>query len=237
MTNKEIRERAAATAQRIAADDTHGYSQIQRNGPDYDCSSLVLYCYSSAGANTNGATYTGNMRACLSAVGWKVLPSSAELQTGDILLNDVHHTAIYVGNGNIVEAFGDERGGIGHGAMTGDQTGKEIWQRPFYKYSAGWDCILRLPDETPAADSSPAVKPLPMFGICPIPVIMRGDVSPATCALQSALNYHGYGWIQPDGVFGPQTQTAVINFQRKNGLDPDGIVGPATWAKIMTWRD
>ena len=53
MTNQEIKKKAVETAIRIAKDDSHGYSQLNRQGPDYDCSSLVLYCYSSAGANTN----------------------------------------------------------------------------------------------------------------------------------------------------------------------------------------
>lgn len=240
MTNAEIRERAVQTAIRIAEDDTHGYSQFQRNGPDYDCSSLVLYCYSSAGANTNGATYTGNMETCLVRAGFQSISPGAVLKAGDILLNHLHHTAIYIGDGKIVEAFGDELGGIGSGAQTGDQTGKEIWIRPYYQYSAGWDCILRLPDTAPGSSgSAPAAsvqKPLDQFGVCRIPIISRGDVSPATCAAQAALNYHGYGWIQPDGVFGPQTETAVISFQKNNALDPDGVIGPSTWAKLMTWR-
>ena len=231
MTNADIRKKAIA----IARDDTHGYSQISRNGPDFDCSSLVLYCYSSAGANTNGATYTGNMRDCLQRAGWQVLPSSTSLQAGDILLNNLHHTAIYIGNDLIVEAFGDERGGIGNGAMTGDQTGREIRIAPYYVYSAGWDHVLRLPDNAPETPS--AAAPLQKFGICRIPIINKGDVSPATCAAQAALNYHGYGPIQTDGVFGPQTETAILNFQRKNGLQADGQIGPATWAKLLTWRN
>ena len=233
MNNKEIREKAVKKAKEIALDNSHGYSQLQRYGPDYDCSSLVCYCYSSAGANINGATYTGNMRQCMTAAGWECIspaPPLSDLQPGDILLNEIHHTAIYIGNGQIVEAFGDEHGGIGKGAKTGDQTGKEIRIAPYYKFSKGWDCVLRLPDD------QQQIKPLDKFCSCQLPVISRGDVSPATCAAQAALNYHGYGWINPDGVFGPATETAIINFQRKNGLDPDGIVGPDTWPKLMTWR-
>lgn len=234
MTNKQIREKAVDTAIRIAKDDSHGYSQINRQGPDYDCSSLVLYCYSSAGANINGATYTGNMESCLVRAGWQSLSPGVVLQAGDILLNRLHHTAIYIGNNQIVEAFGDELGGIGNGARTGDQTGREIRITSYYRYSAGWDCVLRLPDNK--EEETPAVKPIEEFGICRIPVISRGDVSPATCAAQAALNYHGYGYINPDGVFGLATQTAVINFQRKNSLQQDGVIGPATWAKLLTWR-
>lgn len=36
-----------------------------------------------------------------------------------------------------------------------------------------------------------------------------------------------------DGIFGPLTQAAVINYQRANGLAPDGIVGPLTWENLM----
>ena len=35
-----------------------------------------------------------------------------------------------------------------------------------------------------------------------------------------------------DGVFGPITEEAVIEFQKANGLTPDGIVGDNTWAKL-----
>ena len=39
----DVIESAAAYAQNIAADDSHGYDQACRWGPDYDCSSLVIF--------------------------------------------------------------------------------------------------------------------------------------------------------------------------------------------------
>lgn len=50
--------------EKIATDDSHGYSQDSRWGnPDYDCSSLVIQAWEQAGVpvKTAGATYTGNM--------------------------------------------------------------------------------------------------------------------------------------------------------------------------------
>jgi hypothetical protein len=46
--------------------------------------------------------------------------------------------------------------------------------------------------------------------------------------VQKALNSRAKAGLEPDGVFGPLTRTAVINFQRANQLLVDGIVGPQT---------
>ena len=40
-----------------------------------------------------------------------------------------------------------------------------------------------------------------------------------------------------DGVFGPQTEEAVKDFQQSNGLVADGIVGPVTWSKVHPYRE
>ncbi|MCZ8156203.1 MAG: peptidoglycan-binding domain-containing protein [Leptospira sp.] len=50
-------------------------------------------------------------------------------------------------------------------------------------------------------------------------------------ALQNNLTKLGY-ILKPDGIFGAQTKSAVIAFQKKNGLVADGIVGVATNNKI-----
>lgn len=56
-----------------------------------------------------------------------------------------------------------------------------------------------------------------------------GSRGPYVKLVQSLLAKIGYDPGAVDGIFGMQTQRAVIAFQRDNGLTPDGIVGPVTW--------
>lgn len=53
-----------------------------------------------------------------------------------------------------------------------------------------------------------------------------GDRGSAVSAVQSALG------VGVDGVFGPATERAVINYQASNGLSADGVVGPSTAASL-----
>ncbi len=50
--------------------------------------------------------------------------------------------------------------------------------------------------------------------------------------LQEALNALGFDTGVPDGIFGKQTERAVMDFQRSVGLDDDGEVGNMTWKAI-----
>ncbi len=38
---------------------------------------------------------------------------------------------------------------------------------------------------------------------------------------------------RPDGIFGPQTESAVRAFQKSKGLKVDGVAGPLTWAALF----
>lgn len=65
-----------------------------------------------------------------------------------------------------------------------------------------------------------------------------GSTGPFVTVIQSALNrisqnYPAIPKIAPvDGIFGPQTENAVRQFQQIFSLTQDGIVGKATWYQI-----
>ena len=142
-------EKAVKWAIEIANDNSHGYDQGSRWGnPDYDCSSLVISAFEQAGIKLKsaGATYTGNMYGCATSIGFSDVTGSTDLSSGsgmkrgDILLNQANHTAMYIGDGQIVQASCNENGDI-TGGQSGDQTGSEIAVRSYYNYP--WDNVLR----------------------------------------------------------------------------------------------
>ena len=151
-------EKAVRFMIEIAQDSSHGYDQNQRWGErgDYDCSSLTITAFEKAGfpvKSKYGATYTGNMKQAFINCGFKDVRNAVNLTTGtglkrgDILLNEVHHVAVYIGNGLIVQASINELGKA-TGGKPGDQTGREINISEYKNYHrGGWDCVLRYEEE------------------------------------------------------------------------------------------
>jgi hypothetical protein len=135
-------------AVQIANDNSHGYDQSSRWGPDYDCSSLVITAVQSAGIGVKsaGANATGSMYAAFKKCGFVDVTSKVNRSTGagmlkgDILLTPGQHTAIFIGSGQLVNASINERGTT-TGGKPGDQTGKEIWTRNYYNHP--WTYVLR----------------------------------------------------------------------------------------------
>ena len=59
-------------------------------------------------------------------------------------------------------------------------------------------------------------------------VLKQGNTGSNVKTLQQKLKNWGYYKGKVDGIFGSQTKSAVIYFQKKNGLKADGIVGEKT---------
>ncbi len=61
--------------------------------------------------------------------------------------------------------------------------------------------------------------------LCRRTPMMRGDDVAELQLLLGSLGFDS-GWI--DGIFGPETESAVADFQRNAGLPVDGVAGPTT---------
>lgn len=64
------------------------------------------------------------------------------------------------------------------------------------------------------------------------PTLSVGSRGSSVTELQRLLLAHGFNPGPIDGIFGSQTQGAVIAFQRSRNLVPDGIVGVQTWTAL-----
>ena len=218
-----------------------GYSQADRwnfnpSGGNCDCSSLVIHSLKEAGFDTGSATYTGNLSDNLTKRGWRRLPVNGSPQPGDILLNDVHHVAVYLGGGRLAQASISERG-TAYG-KAGDQTGRETNIRAYYSYP--WNCYLRYQ----GAQSS---APVANSGA----IAVDGNVGPATVrkwqqVMGTAVDGIISGQQVPDGrtYARPAIDSSVVRYgaggsdliravQRRLGCVVDGLLGPATIRAIQ----
>ena len=62
--------------------------------------------------------------------------------------------------------------------------------------------------------------------------VSYGSTGSSVSALQEKLNANGYD-LEVDGQFGPATQKAVKDYQKKKGLQVDGIAGAETWGSLL----
>lgn len=64
-----------------------------------------------------------------------------------------------------------------------------------------------------------------------------GSSGAEVVALQEFINQQTLtpDMVSVDGIFGPGTQAAVINFQAAAGIGADGIVGPNTYQTMSAY--
>lgn len=142
--------------------NSHGYSQISRGGDgkgvcnveiegntyqvktgDRDCSKAIIDAFEAAGISCGGATYTGNMRRCMTSTGnfrWHPMSSGYVAGPADVYLKEGAHTAMCLSAipDMLMEFSISEKGTID--GLEGDQTGWESRARTYYNHP--WDGIL-----------------------------------------------------------------------------------------------
>ena len=238
MSAEQIRKSALDWMLDLARDNSHGYDQQYRWGErgDYDCSSAVISSYKQAGVALS-CTYTGDMRQDMLRHGFQDVTGSVNrsngsgMLPGDVLLNEVHHTAMFVGDGLEVEASVNERGGA-TGGQPGDQTGREILVRAYRNYP--WDCVLRYVGNGEPVPDVPTGKAYNFT----VHTVRRGSRGADVLLLQRLLRGMSFRdddnvVLVRDGEFGEKTEQALRKFQKKNELEVDGICGPASWGKMI----
>lgn len=236
-----IIEKAVQWAIQTAEDNSHGYSQADRYGPDYDCSSFVISAYEAVGVPVKraGASYTGNMRGAFLACGFVDVTTQIGLitgygiQAGDVLLNYAAHTCLAIGDGKVANCRTDE----GH-PQAGDQSGNEIRIQGYWNYP--WNCVLRFKERSTAnveLDTATAVLPVTEVkedhSWKPGTLKRGAKYNKNTVVLQSLLNARGFNCGNVDGYFGPKTEVAVNHARRYYGMERTGECDYQLWIKLL----
>lgn len=240
-------EKAVEWAVATANDNSHGYSQVDRWNPDYDCSSFVISAWQDGAGvpvRSGGASYTGNMRGAFLGCGFTDvtnlvnLSTGAGVQAGDVLLNYSAHTCIAIGAGRVANCRTDE----GH-PQAGDQSGNEIRIQNYWNYP--WNCVLRYTDKGQAApdpviayaeslNGKPAVaEKEENHGWKPGTLKKGSKYSVDNMVLQSLLTARGFNCGKIDGYFGPLTEVAVNHAKRYYSLERNGECDYALWIKLL----
>lgn len=134
-------------------------------------------------------------------------PGAALLRIG---IGDIGHVALVGPKGTTVEAYSTARGVIAHTA-----SGRR------------WTHGVMVPGVVYETGPSVSVE---------IPTVYRLTSPYMTGAtireIQERLQILGYGLGKADGVYGPRTYAAVLQYQRDAGLLVDGEAGPQTLAAL-----
>lgn len=224
-----VQDKAVQWGLSIAADQSHGYSQQVRWGPDYDCSSFAISCYKTGAGvpiNTSVVNYTGNLQK-LTQFGFKDVSKSVNfntgsgLQKGDIVYyhksGTSGHAVVYIGNGQIVHARGQRYGS----SKTGDQ-GTEIAVTAYY--SGSFNKCLRYVGGDTASTTPTVTTGKKRYAVSTsLPIIKKGSIGKAVKIWQIIIG------VEADGEFGPKTDKATKQFQKAYKLEVDGEVGSKTW--------
>lgn len=76
----------------------------------------------------------------------------------------------------------------------------------------------------------PTTEAQPPMSDCP--TLSLGSRGNSVSELQKLLLRNGFNPGSIDGIFGNNTRSAVVAFQRSKNLTPDGIVGIKTWTAL-----
>lgn len=247
-------ECAAQVMEHLCSHANHGYSQTHRgqggteritlsdgtkvNVPawDMDCSYATIGCYKWLGINVGGATWTGDMIACMvnQTSNFKLVRLS-ERKRGDILLT-TGHTELYLGDGKQAGFRGDEVGGI-TGPTWGDQTGHESEIRA---YTGLWKWCIRY-----CGPARPGASPTPVYGNLVVDGILGvNSVSELQRRMGTFVDGVITGQVAANAKWYPNLlavrngsggSACIRALQRKVSSGIDGIIGQQTIKKLQAY--
>lgn len=225
----ELAEKSAAACEAACANNKIGYDQGSRNtlyifaklynfdlaaitdSCECDCSTLMHVCAIAGGAKLSygiNGMWTGNMVEGFTANGEYEVLREAKYLTSDAFLR----------RGDILlNSKSHTAMALENGAMVGD------------------DAAGASPRPAPEDEIKSIIKPVTgTVMLVPLPLLKKGDRGWAVFSLQILLlERHGFDTKGVDGIFGDDTEAAVMELQELYGAEVDGEVGKETWPLVI----
>jgi putative peptidoglycan binding protein len=161
--------------------------------------------------------YTGAWKRDLEQLGKRVAVEEAAAAIGGIVLRyppgpgEMGHIAMCDGKGGTVEAKGSR-----YGVVADTVHGRE------------WDAGILIPGISYSSAPPIKVNPPTLIYAINAPNMDKAVIT----RIQEVLAAKGFDPGLIDGEFGPNTQAAVLRFQKAEGMVVDGAVGPETAAAL-----
>ncbi len=178
-----------------------------------DCSGLFVWAYREKGESIyhgSNTIWNKHLRAKGEITnGMGIRPGTAVFRCNSS--GNRYHMGLYAGAGEVIEAHGTVKGVIRSTLSGWDEWGE-----------------LALVDYTGVAPETVRLPP---------PTLKSGSRGTEVTALQERLIRLGLDPGKADGIFGPNTRSAVKAFQKAADIAADGIVGPDTWAALNKAED
>lgn len=181
-----------------------------------DCSGLIIQAFRSKKTNYTDQTANTLLANSMPKGDIATIPE----QPG-ICVWRKGHIGIYIGEGHVIES-----GGTNIGVVV-----SEIKTPATNKAWTNWGMLADADySQVPAPVVSPDSPSCWLGRVFKLtdPYMRDDDIA----QLQKALKIVGFSPGKIDGVFGPLTQKAVMEFQKKAGLVADGVVGEKTTAAL-----
>lgn len=221
----KVAEKSAAACEAACGNKHVGYDQSSRNtiyiyaklvnfdlgkiedDCECDCSSLMHVCAIAGGAKLDygvNGLWTGNMVEAFEASGDYEVLTDAKYLNSDA----------YLKRGDILVNRDKHTAMVlENGAMAGDERGVE--------------------DAAPYEDAAYLHPTVGTQVIVWLPLVKKGSTGAAVWTLQQLLTAMGYDPEGVDGIFGADTEAAVMEYQRDHELESDGECGKLTWTSII----
>lgn len=165
--------------------------------------------------------------------------SPADVWAGLLVLGGVVAVALLSAGGSASAAPSGSTGAPPSSTPSGSTSSGGFDGTPYTEFQLSHEPVGYYGSQYDAAQESATVAWDASHGGAPAPTNCtardwyNGTTGSCVQEIQRLLNQEIAAGLAVDGIFGPLTRQAVVDFQTSQGISADGVVGPQTWSRLL----